>query len=102
MLTITQIGIVAFVSDRSQPFGQIPRDPKEPWVIPVTSEQMLADFEDCGSENSDTKKLLRTISNPTKWFLHAVHPPLETYVQGRVCLIGDAVGYLPFLLRVEG
>lgn len=93
-----QIGIVAFVTDRSRPFGEIPRDPEEPWVIPVTSEQMLADYEDCGSANCDVKKLLRAIDNPTKWFLHAVHPPLDTYIQGKVALVGDAVRYLLFLL----
>ena len=55
---------------------------------------MLADFADCGTENSDTKKLLRAIINPTKWFLHAVHPPLDTFVKDKVALVGDAVSLL--------
>ena len=28
---------------------------------------------------------------PNKWSIHVVHPPLDSFVKGRVALIGDAV-----------
>lgn len=35
--------------------------------------------------------LLGCIQKPSKWSLHAVYPPLETYVSGNIALIGDSV-----------
>jgi len=35
-------------------------------------------------------KILKCIDKPRKWYIHVVLPPLDSYVKGRVALIGDA------------
>lgn len=32
---------------------------------------------------------------PSAWAIHAVHPPLDTYVRRRVALLGDAAHGMP-------
>ncbi len=56
------------------------------WVVPVTVEDVLEDFEDW---SDPVKKLLSLLQKPDKWGLFDL-PPLKTYVQGgRICLLGD-------------
>ena len=41
---------------------------------------------------------------PSKWSIHVLDPPLESFVRGRVALLGDAVSLCPpsLPLRARG
>lgn len=75
------------MTDRSVPLGSIERPKDEPWVVPVTQEEMLAEYEGWGS---DVQKILGCIRTPSKWMIRVVQP-LSSYVKGTVALLGDAV-----------
>ncbi|THH33436.1 hypothetical protein EUX98_g790 [Antrodiella citrinella] len=91
----TIINVVAFGMDRSIPIGEANRPDNEPWVVPASREQLLKEYEGWGS---DVLKILGCIKNPTKWMIHVVHPPLKTYVNGRIALLGDSAhAMLPHL-----
>lgn len=69
--------------------------PGEPWVTPRTRAELLSTYDGWGR---DAILLLECLETPSAWSIHAVDPPLETYVRGRVALLGDAAhGMLPHL-----
>lgn len=78
---------------RSKEYGA-PVSPQEPgsWVENVDQQEMLDAFEGSGD---DLIAILKHITKPSRWALHTVYPPLETYVKDRIVLVGDAVS--PFL-----
>ncbi|KAI5122976.1 hypothetical protein M0805_006855 [Coniferiporia weirii] len=89
------INVVAFACDRSYPWGSRPLAPGQPWVTPRTTSELLAEYAGWGR---DVLLLLGCIESPSVWAIHAVDPPLTTYVRGRVALLGDAAhGMLPHL-----
>jgi len=89
----TIINIVAFVTDRSKPPS--PEPLPQPWVTQHSTETLLSTFSDFGT---DPLILLGCIENPSAWAIHSVHPMLDSYVNGRVALIGDAAhAMLPHL-----
>ncbi|KAI5122975.1 hypothetical protein M0805_006854 [Coniferiporia weirii] len=89
------INVVAFACDRSYPWGARPLTPGQPWVTPRTTSELLAEYAGWGR---DVLLLLGCIESPSVWAIHAVDPPLATYVRGRVALLGDAAhGMLPHL-----
>ncbi|KZT74947.1 FAD/NAD(P)-binding domain-containing protein [Daedalea quercina L-15889] len=91
----TTINVVAFAADYTNPIGSASLPPDEAWVKSVPQEEMLKVYEGCGPE---VAALLRCIKTPSKWSIHVVHPHLESFVKGRVALIGDAAhGMLPHL-----
>lgn len=61
-----------------------------PWAKPVSQEELLREFSQAGW-GEDADFILREIRNPSKWYLHFLHPPLSSYVRQRVVLVGDAV-----------
>jgi hypothetical protein len=79
---------VAFACNRQTPIGSVEIPPGQPWVTPVSEQDLLDEFSGWGS---DVITLLGCIRKPSKWCIHAVHPPLETYVNGNIALIGDSV-----------
>ncbi|KIM88945.1 hypothetical protein PILCRDRAFT_245641 [Piloderma croceum F 1598] len=89
------INIVAFARNRQIPMGFIEIPPGQSWVTPVSKQDLLDEFSGWGS---DVMALLGCIQKPSKWSLHAVYPPLETYVSGNIALIGDSAhAMLPHL-----
>ncbi|MGY4494506.1 salicylate 1-monooxygenase [Pseudomonas sp. TE3610] len=78
------INVVAFISDRSQPDPQWPKD--TPWVKTTSQAEMLQAFSHWGDA---VRVLLECIPAPTLWALHEL-AELPGYVHGRVALIGDA------------
>jgi len=87
--------IVAFSTDRSRPVEEQAPPSGQPWVVPSTQEEMLAQYEGWGPKVLD---LLRNIKSPNKWFLHSQNPPLDSYIEGNIALLGDAAhSMLPHL-----
>ncbi|KAA1468748.1 FAD/NAD-P-binding domain-containing protein [Dentipellis sp. KUC8613] len=81
------LNVVAFVTDFRIPMGHLTLRKGEPWVVPVSKEEVVNEYEGWGN---DPLIILKSIERPTKWSLHGLYPPLNSYVKGRVGLIGDA------------
>ncbi|KAI0784966.1 hypothetical protein C8Q75DRAFT_723504 [Abortiporus biennis] len=91
------MNIVGCSRDRSVPLGKaIP----EPWTQRTTEQEILDEYQNWGE---DVIRLLNRVQNPSKWMMHVVHPPLQTYVRGRIALLGDAAhAMLPHLSAGAG
>ncbi|KAH8099305.1 hypothetical protein BXZ70DRAFT_943202 [Cristinia sonorae] len=91
----TVINVVAFATDRTLNIGEAPRPEGEPWVLPLSTNELLAEYKGWGS---DVLKILGCIQAPSKWLIHVVYPPLSSYVKGRIALLGDSAhAMLPHL-----
>ncbi|CAE6435092.1 unnamed protein product [Rhizoctonia solani] len=81
------INVVAFATDRSQ----WPERPKlkegEPWTQLSTKEEMVSQFPGWAD---DIVNILKCIEEPSKWALHELNPALDTFVDGAICIAGDA------------
>ncbi|VDB95787.1 unnamed protein product [Peniophora sp. CBMAI 1063] len=95
--------VVAFSTDFAN--AMVPPGPQSSWttwVTPVTREETLEEFKNFGR---DARTMLQCIEAPSKWAVHGLYPPLETYVAAvgegqrlNVALIGDAAhAMLPHL-----
>ncbi len=60
-----------------------------PWVQDVEQQEMLDAYQD--DWGRDATGILRQLTKPSRWTLHAMYPPLDSYVRGKIVLIGDAV-----------
>lgn len=83
-----QINVVAFVKDHTVAVGSANLPEGHPSVVPSSQEVLMQEFAGYGP---DVLGVLRCINNPNKWYINVIHPPLQSYVKGRVALIGDAV-----------
>lgn len=63
-----------------------------PWVEDVDQKEMLDAYQD--NWGSTAIAILRQITHPSRWTLHAMYPPLDAFVKDRIVLIGDAVRIL--------
>ncbi|KAH0838116.1 hypothetical protein J3R83DRAFT_6362 [Lanmaoa asiatica] len=88
------INVVVFCTDRSIPEGFV-EVPTHKWVTPVAEQEILDAHGDSGAE---VQNLLSLIRHPSKWSIHAVDPPLSSFVRGHIALVGDAAhGMCPHL-----
>ncbi|THV01451.1 FAD/NAD(P)-binding domain-containing protein [Dendrothele bispora CBS 962.96] len=78
------INIVAFVADHDTPWT--PELPP-PWVNPSSQSELKNYYKEFGS---DVMIILDHMKVPSKWSVHAFHPPLESFVKDGVVLVGDA------------
>lgn len=63
--------------------------------MPAAEQEILDAFQDSGAQ---VQKLVSLIRNPRKWSIHAVDPPLSSFVRGHTALVGDAAhGMCPHL-----
>ncbi|TBU25307.1 FAD/NAD(P)-binding domain-containing protein [Dichomitus squalens] len=90
------INVVAFVARYDVPIGSAKLAPGTPWVEVVPKEEMEKEYEGWGP---DIAALLKCMpEKPSKWSIHVVHPPLDSFVKDQVVLIGDAAhAMLPHL-----
>ncbi|KAF9011066.1 hypothetical protein BDQ17DRAFT_1405602 [Cyathus striatus] len=84
------LNVVAFSTNGSKSADSLDR--KHPWVEEVSSEDMLVDFIGWGN---DAMLILKQIKKPSKWYIHAVHPPLDSYIKDNIALVGDAAHAMP-------
>ncbi|KAF4964433.1 hypothetical protein FSARC_7619 [Fusarium sarcochroum] len=72
------MNVVAFQSSENWPHGRM--------VIPATKEEMLASYQDWGS---DVVNIVRLMGQSDVWALFD-SPPIDAFHQGKLCLLGDA------------
>ncbi|EJF67164.1 FAD/NAD(P)-binding domain-containing protein [Dichomitus squalens LYAD-421 SS1] len=90
------INVVAFVARYDIPIGSEKLPPGTPWVETVPKEAMEKEYEGWGPDIAALMKCMP--ETPSKWSIHVVHPPLDSFVKGHVALIGDAAhAMLPHL-----
>jgi len=94
------VNVVACVRDRSVPLQPCQPDPWSTIPHSSHSQSLQDEYQHWGE---DVTKLLSCIKEPSKWMMHVVHPHLESYVRGRVGLIGDSAhAMLPHLSAGAG
>ncbi|CAL1694064.1 unnamed protein product [Somion occarium] len=83
------INVVAFVTnmDGDIPVGNGKLPLGAQWVCDAPKDELLSKYEEFGS---DIKTLLSCVRKSSKWSIHIVYPPLESYVNGRIALVGDS------------
>ncbi|THH13371.1 hypothetical protein EW146_g6830 [Bondarzewia mesenterica] len=90
-----KINVVAFVTDFTKTMGTVSLPTGAPWVTPVPEKELLDNYSGWGR---DPLCILSCIERPSKWSIHGLYPQLDTYVRGKVALVGDAAhGMLPHL-----
>lgn len=106
-LTISKLNIVACV--REKEICMSPARPT-PWVEVVPQQEVIDGYSAWGN---DAKIILQHVKQLSRWSIHTVYPPLETFVNGKIVLVGDAVSSvgrafkqgsdlsLPFLRRMQ-
>ncbi|KAJ3502824.1 hypothetical protein NLJ89_g8712 [Agrocybe chaxingu] len=89
----TLLNVVAFIST---PDGsKLSPEHPQPWVRTAPQQELLNGFQGFGN---DAMTILKNIKTPSLWSIHTLHPPLKSFVAGRVVLVGDAAhGMLPHL-----
>lgn len=87
MTYILKINIVAFACDRDIPRR---RELPLPWVESVTQQELLDKYKGWGP---DMMTILQHLNNPSKWSIHAVDPPLQSFTHQKIVLVGDAVRF---------
>ncbi|KAI0334384.1 FAD/NAD-P-binding domain-containing protein [Cubamyces sp. BRFM 1775] len=90
------INVAAFAARYDVPIGSQGLATGTPWVEEVAREELQKEYDGWGP---DVSTLLRCMPEKvSRWAVHVVHPPLESYAKGRVALLGDAAhGMLPHL-----
>ncbi|KAH0591172.1 hypothetical protein H2248_001268 [Termitomyces sp. 'cryptogamus'] len=88
-----KINVVLFSTDSAVPIGAV--NIPLPWVKPTSQDELQRDYSGWGE---DANIIIKEMKNPSKWYLHFLHPPLSSYVRQRVVLVGDAAhAMLPHL-----
>ncbi|KAI0060946.1 FAD/NAD-P-binding domain-containing protein [Artomyces pyxidatus] len=89
------LNVVAFISDVALPPGASSVLPESEWVIRSSLQEMLEDYAEFGEHPLN---ILKSVNQPSKWFIHGLYPQLSTYVKGPIALLGDAAhAMLPHL-----
>ncbi len=87
-----QINVVAFAARYDIPVGSANLPEGTPWVEEVSKDELKQVYQGWGP---DIVAILECMpENPSKWSIHVVHPPLESYTAGRVAVLGDAVRHI--------
>ncbi|KAK0501803.1 hypothetical protein EDD18DRAFT_1066460 [Armillaria luteobubalina] len=57
------------------------------WVAPTSNGELQDHFKEW---SRDARIIVDRMGASSKWFIHALNPPLGSYCRGRVVLVGDA------------
>lgn len=88
-LTISKLNVVAFVRVKEQEYFTMSPEGPPPWVEVVSQQEVIDGYPGWGN---DAKIILQHLNDPSRWAIHTLYPPLETFVNGKIVLVGDAVG----------
>ncbi|KAF8167757.1 salicylate hydroxylase [Crassisporium funariophilum] len=89
----TVLNIVAFVTKKDS--TDLSPERPAPWVEVVPHQELLDAYQGWGA---DVMIILRHMAQPSRWSIHTLYPPLETYVHRNIVLVGDSAhGMLPHL-----
>ena len=83
-LTTSQLNVVAFVKGKDSISPERP----SPWTEIVPQQEVMDGYPGWGD---DAKIILRHLKQPSRWSIHTLYPPLKTFANGNIVLIGDAV-----------
>ena len=83
------MNVVAFVRAKEQENFKISPELPAPWVEVVPQQEVIDGYPGWGN---DAKIILQHLKEPSRWAIHTLYPPLETFVNENVVLVGDAVG----------
>ena len=81
--------VVAFVRDKEQEKFTLSQERPAPWVEVVPQQEAIDGYPGWGN---DAKIILEHLKKPSRWAIHTIYPPLKTFVNGKIVLVGDAVG----------
>ena len=83
------MNVVAFVRAKEQEnFTMSPERPA-PWVEAVSQQEAIDGYPGWGN---DAEIILQHLKEPSRWAIHTLYPPLKTFVNEKIVLVGDAVG----------
>ena len=88
---MSKLNVVAFVLGKNNSMS--PELPS-PWVEVVPQQEVIDGYPGWGH---DANIILQHIKQPSRWAIHTVYPPLETFVNGKIVIVGDAVGNVSLL-----
>ena len=83
------MNVVAFVRAKEQEIFSMSPELPSPWVEVVPQQEAIDGYPGWGN---DAKIILQHLKEPSRWAIHTLYPPLETFVNGKIVLVGDAVG----------
>ncbi|KAF4620967.1 hypothetical protein D9613_001259 [Agrocybe pediades] len=87
------LNVVAFLNPHNN-IELLPERPL-PWTEVRDSQEVVDGYSDW---EGDGKIIASHLENPSRWSIHTLYPPLESFVKDRVVLVGDAAhGMLPHL-----
>lgn len=83
------MNVAAFVREKDNfNFFSLSPERPVPWVEDASHQDVMDDYS---GWTSDGKIILQHIKQPTRWAIHCLYPPLKTFVNEKVVLVGDAV-----------
>ena len=84
-----EVGVAASSTNYDIPLGSQSLPEGTPWSDTVSRTDLQKEFEGWGSDVTTLMQFMP--ENPMRWYMHVVHPPLDSFARGRVALLGDAV-----------
>ena len=83
------MNVVAFVRSKEREIFTMSPERPSPWVEAVPHQEVIDGYPGWGN---DAKIILQHLKEPSRWAIHTLYPPLETFVNEKIVLVGDAVG----------
>jgi hypothetical protein len=85
---LIKLNVVAF--HRPIHDDSLTQERPHPWVETVPHQDLLDAYKEWGN---DAQIILEHVTEPSRWSIHTLYPPLKSYVKGNIVLAGDAVSW---------